>query len=110
MLAEDTEHTCILVGEMLFDGVADGHALTAETKLSTHLLVDTDIKFGHVDMLHDLLVEIEGIINFLLCRAIDVVVALHADTIDGHTSILHLLQYWKALAMNSSPQSLYIGD
>ena len=44
-------------------------------------------------MLHNLLETNDSLLKLLLAGEVDVVVALHTDTVDGNTSILHLLHH-----------------
>ena len=93
VLAQHVEHTGILVGEVLLHAVAHCHALAAELQLSAHLGVDADVELGHVDVLHDALVLGDGSVDLGLSRSVDVVVSLHADTVDGHAVLLHALHH-----------------
>ena len=93
VFAEHAEYAGILVGEMLLHAVAHCQTLAAELQLATHLLIHADVEFGHVDMLHDGLVFADGSVNIGLCRSVDVVVALHADTVDGHAVFLHAFHH-----------------
>ena len=60
MLTEHLETTGILVSEVLLHRVGDGSSLTAERQTTTHLLVDTDVELGDVDVLHDSLEQCNG--------------------------------------------------
>lgn len=62
-------------------------------QLTAHLLVGADVELGDVDVADHLLVERERLIDVLLAGAINIIVPLHADTMDGHTGILHLLHH-----------------
>ena len=46
-----------------------------------------------MDRIDDLAETIDGLLNSFLIGEVDVVVTLHADTVDGHTSVLHLLYH-----------------
>ena len=60
MLAEHTEATGILVGQILLHRVGDSSTLAAELQATTHLLVDTDVELGDMDVLHDGLEQRDG--------------------------------------------------
>ena len=94
VLAEYLEQTGILV----FLQSADIGGLwlcltTGETQLSTALRIGTEVELGDVDDVDDLLEAVDGLLKLLLVGEVDIVVALHADTVDGHTSVLHLLHH-----------------
>ena len=44
-------------------------------------------------MLHNLLEADDGLLKLLLAGEVDVVVTLHADTVDRHAGVLHLLHH-----------------
>ncbi len=94
MLAEDAEDAVVLV---VLQGLQIGcqrlGLATRELQLATHLGVGADIKFGDVDVLHQLRILGDGSINVLFRRSVDVVVALHTDAMDGYASLLHLLHH-----------------
>ena len=46
-----------------------------------------------MDMLHYLFVEFDGSIHSFLSRTIYIIMSLHADTMDRHTGIFHLLHH-----------------
>ena len=91
MLAEDLEQVHILV---LLQGalpVGDlGSALT-EAEAAAHVLVDPDVQLGEVDVLDDGGIELDGVVHLFHGRAIDIVVGLHADAVDGNAGVLHAL-------------------
>ena len=94
MLAEHLEQTGILVG--LKRRHVSGHGLslaTREHQLTAALVVHTEVEFGNVDMLYQLLEADDGLLQLILIGEVDVVVALHADTVDGYASVLHLLHH-----------------
>ena len=94
MLAEDLEDTVVLVflqgcdiGRLRFGFTAGEHQLT------TTFGVGTQVEFSDVDVFHELRETADGFVELLLVGEIDVIVSLHTDTIDGHTSVLHLLYH-----------------
>ena len=93
MFAEHFEYTSILVSQMLFDTVTNSYATTAKTKLATHFCVNADIQLSYMNMLYDFLIQGDSIIYLFLCRTVDIVVTLHTNTINGHTSLLHGLHH-----------------
>ena len=93
MLTEYLEHASILVCQMLLDTITYSNATTAKTQLSTHFCIDTDIQLSYVNMLYDFLIQCNSIIHFFLSRTINIVMTLHTDTIDGHTSLFHSLYH-----------------
>ena len=46
-----------------------------------------------MDVLHQFLIFRDGSVDVLLRGTIDIVMTLHTDTVDGYTSILHLLHH-----------------
>ena len=56
MVAEHTEHACILVGQMLLNRIAHIDTLSAKTQSSAHLLVHANIEFCDVNTVYHLLV------------------------------------------------------
>ena len=53
MLAENLEDTVVLVSQHGVEIASQWSVLTTrETQLATHLLIDTDVKFSHMDVLH----------------------------------------------------------
>ena len=66
---------------------------TGELQLTTHFLVQTDVKLSDLNVLHQLRILLDGLFHLRLVWAVRVVVALHADTSDWHTSCLHLLHH-----------------
>ena len=65
MIAEHTEHASILVSKVLLDRVANVYTLTTEAQLTSHFLIDTDIKLSNMDMIYHLLIEFDSIVNLL---------------------------------------------
>ena len=71
-----------------------GLGLTArEHQLTTALHIGTQVEFGDVDRIHDLAETADSFFELLLIGEVDVVVTLHADTVDGHACVLHLLHH-----------------
>ena len=103
MLAEDLEQTAVLVGLQGVHISRHGLCLSAaEHQLTAALVVHTQVKLGDVYVLHNLLKACDGLVELLLAGEVDVIVALHADTVDGYSGILHLLHhiiYTLALAL-----------
>ncbi len=94
VLAEDLEQTGILVFLQGTDIGSLGLGLaTGEAQLTTALGVGTEVELGDVDDVDNLLEAVDGLLELLLVGEVDVVVALHADTVDGHTGVLHLLHH-----------------
>ena len=101
MLAEYVKYTGILISKILFYRVTDINIALTETKLSTHFRIHPDIQFCYMDMLYDFLVERNSVIHFFLRWPVNIVVSLHTDTVDGHTSSLHRLHHIEdALALD----------
>ena len=94
MLAEHLEQAGILVG--LQRPHIGGHGLglaAREHQLAAALVVHAQVELGDVDVLHQLLEADDGLLQLLLVGEVDVVVALHADAVDGHAGVLHLLHH-----------------
>ena len=58
---------------------------------ATHVFVDADVELGHVDVVDDRGVEGDGGVDVGHGRAVDIVVALHADAVHRHAGFLHAL-------------------
>ena len=93
VLAEYLEDIVVLVFLEHLLEVCNLSLALVETQSAAHILVDADVKLGHVDVIDELLVLDDGSVNVLRLRAIDIVVALHSDTVDRHAGILHLLDH-----------------
>ena len=93
MLAEHLKQAVILVGvhrlnvRFHFDGA------TRELQLSAHLLADTHIQFRDMNVIHQFRIFGDGSLQIFFRRTVNVIVPLHADTIDRHTCLLHLLHH-----------------
>ncbi len=94
MLTENLEDTVVLISQQGVHIACNRLGLTArEAQLTTHLSVHTDIQLCNMDMLYDGCILGDSSVDVFLCRTIDIVVALHTDTINGYTGILHLLYH-----------------
>ena len=94
MLTENLEDTAVLVGQQGIHITSNRLVLTArEAQLTTHLGIHTDVELSDMNMLHQLRVLGDSCIDILLRRTIDIIVPLHTDTMNGYTSILHLLDH-----------------
>src|SRR5574344_492840 len=94
MLAQYTEETGILV---VLKGLEIGSQwsclATREAQLTTLLRIGAQIDLCKMDMVDYRSILGDGSVDVFLGRAVDVVVALHADTIDGDTCVLHLFHH-----------------
>ena len=77
----------------MFQRVGNGSTVAAKGQLTTHLLVSADVELSDVDVVDHLLIKFQRLVDILLIGAVDVVMALHADAVDGHAGILHLLHH-----------------
>ena len=89
MLAKHFKQASILIFLKRFDYLTDVAAITAEVELSSHFLIGTNIQLGNMDMSHYRRVFCQGSIYIFHARTVDIVMSLHADTINGHTFFLH---------------------
>ena len=91
MLAEDLEQVHVLV---LLQGalpVGDLGRALVEAEAAAHVLIDPDVQLGEVDVLDDGGIELDGVVHLFHGRAVDIVVGLHADAVDGDAGVLHAL-------------------
>ena len=94
MLTEHSEQTCVLVLLQCSDIWSLRLCLTSrEAQLTTTLCVCTQVELCDVYVLHYLLEAHDGLLQLSLVGEVDVVMPLHADTVDGHARILHLLHH-----------------
>ena len=94
MFAENLEEFSILVFVQCSEVLRHFSILTTvELQLSTHLTIDADVQLCEVDLVYDCGILFDGSLNIFHARTVDVVVALHTNTVDWHTGILHLLNH-----------------
>ena len=94
VLAEDLEDAVVLVILQCLEIGSHGFGLTTrEHQLSTALGIRTQVELCNVDVLHQFAELCDGQVELILIGEVDVVVTLHTDTVDGHTSVLHLLHH-----------------
>ena len=72
------------------NGVGHRNAFSVELQLSAHLLACPNIKFCHVNVLHEGCIKGQSFLKFLYTWPEDVVMTLHSDTIDGDARRTHL--------------------
>ena len=89
MLAKHFKQASILIFLKRFHYLTDIAAVTAEVELSSHFLIGTNIQLGNMNMFHYRRVFCQGSIYIFHARTVDIVMSLHADTINGHTFFLH---------------------
>ena len=94
MATQDTEDVLIL---SLMQGLdIFGHIIRlakAKLQLASHLLVGAKVKLGDVYLAYYLRILLYGCLEVFHRRTIDVVVALHANTVDRRSHLLHLLHH-----------------
>ena len=94
MFSEDTEQAVILIFLKCLDIGSLGLSLaTCEHQLSTTLSIGAEVELCDVDDIHNLREAVDRFFESLLIGEVDVIVPLHTDTVDGHTSVLHLLHH-----------------
>ena len=94
VLTENLEQTGILVLLQCLHITRLWFSLaTREHQLTTALGIGTQIQLCNMDSVYNLAETVDSLLQLLLIREVDVIVTLHADTIDGHTSLLHLLHH-----------------
>ena len=93
MFAENLEETCVLVLLKQFYCLTDVAGLAAEVEMSSHFLVGANVQLGDMDVLHYCRVFRQGGIYIFHTWAVDVVMPLHTDTVDGYTFFFHGLHH-----------------
>ena len=94
MLAEELEKSGILVFLQNLQVVRESPLLaTTELQLAALLVIGANVKFGKMDVVDDSGILLNGSLNLLHARAIDIVVPLHTDSVNWHAGILHLLHH-----------------
>ena len=70
--------------DVLLFYLTDVASVTAEVELSSHLLIGTNIQLSNMDMFHYRRIFCQGSVHIFHTRTVDIVMSLHADTINGH--------------------------
>ncbi|MPM57752.1 hypothetical protein SDC9_104575 [bioreactor metagenome] len=89
MLTKNTEQTRILIFLKCFHYRTDITSFPAKVKLTSHLLVGTNVQLGNMDMLHYRRILCQCGIHIFHTRTIDIIMSLHTNTIDGHALFFH---------------------
>ena len=94
MFAQYTEQTHIAFFLFLLYFVRNLHfGLFLEIEVTAHVRVGSHVQFGDVYHVHQFGVLSDGLVHLLQIVPMYVIVPLHADSVDGNASFLHLLYH-----------------
>ena len=94
ILTIETEQLDVTVGLHRYEVSRSLTCLTTrELQLTTHFLIQTDVKLSNLDVLHQFRILLDSLFHLRLVWSVRVVVTLHTNTCDWHTCILHLLHH-----------------